>query len=248
MKKLLIGVVVLIGLVIAASVFFLSKVDGLIAEAIKEEGSKALGVAVNVTAVKTDLKQGSANIRGLTIANPKGYQSPYAFQINNFGTKVDYQQKDIAEIIIDKPTITAEVNGTKSNFQDLVDNLPESAEEETSTSDNDDSDVEISIQLIKVTQATVDIISDVLGQQQFVMDDLVMRNLKGTPEALAEQVTSQLTQHVSSQVKGYLRQRVEDKVKAEIKEKVNKELNEKVNEKITEKLGGKLDGFKFNLK
>lgn len=249
MKKIIIPVVVVALLAVAGSLL-LGKLDSFVAKTIETEGTKALGVPVKVSGVKLDLKQGLAGFSGLTIANPKGYTEPYAIQINDFSAEVDYSTQEIAAIIIDEPIITAEVKGESNNFQDLVNNMPQSQAAEENAEEGGESP-EISIKLIKISGATVRVISDKSdeeeksndeensneeeesGDQEFVMSTLIIRNLKGTPDVIAKAISARLTSHVIGEIAGYM-------IKSKVQDKVNEALKDGLGEKF-EKLGG----FKF---
>lgn len=232
MKKIIIAVVV-VAVLAVAGFLLMGKLDSFIAETIETEGTKALGVPVKVAGVTLDIKQGLAGISGLTIANPEGYSKPYAIQLNEFSAEVDYSTREIAAIIIDKPVITAEMKGANSNFKDLADNMPASETEEApeATEEEESGDApEISIKLIKLSEATVQVISDQLGEEEFVMDTLIIRDLKGTPDVIAKAIAARLTSHVTGQIANHL-------VKSQVQNKVNDAINEKLGEKFGDKLG-----------
>ena len=231
MKKIIIAVAV-VAVLAVAGFLLMGGLDRLIAKTIEEEGTKALGVPVKVSGVTLDITQGLAGISGLTIANPKGYEQPYAIQLKEFSAEVDYSTQEIAAIIIEKPIITAEVKDDKSNFQALSDNMPKSeAVEEDAGSEEDGGEApEISIKLIKLTEATVQVFSEELGDEEFVMDTLIIRNLKGTPAVIAQAISARLTAHVTGQIAAHM-------INSQVQGKVDEAINEKLGEKFGDKLG-----------
>jgi len=255
MKKVLIALLLVVVVIGAGLTFFASKLDGLIAEQIETEGTAALGSKVSVTEVITSLSEGSAIVNGLTIANPTGYQSANAFEIRSLSAKVDYKEQVIEQITIDKPVINAEIIGTKNNFQDLLDNMPETADEPESTESGED--LVLTIKQIALKQATVNLrASDTkiadrefkIDDQTFVMDDLVMNNLSGTVDELSEEITRKLTNHVSGQVKAHVTALAGDIIKEELKAQAKEKVNEVLEDKLKSgKLGDKLKGLKFKL-
>lgn len=261
MKKILIALLIL---VLAAGIglyIFSGKLDGLIKEAIETEGTAALGSQVKVSSVTTDFKQGRAEISGLSISNPAGYQSVNAIELSNFAAEVDYGDRTVKEIIINKPIINAEQKGTKNNFQDLLEKMPASSEEVTETEETSDPGPVITIKKIALTQATVNLLTSELavagksvelGNRSFVMDDYVVTNITGTAEEISDYITRTLIDHVSSQVKTYMTAELKTLAKAKAiekaKEKAKEALEEKIGDKIsTEILGDKIKG-KFKLK
>lgn len=235
MKKILIALVAVLLILIGAGVFLASNLDGYIKETIEKEGSIALGSQVSLQAVETDLAAGSAKLSGLSIANPKGYSSEHAFSVNTIQAKVDYGNQIIEEVLIEKPTINADVNGTRSNFQDLVDQMPETADE--SEAEAAEEEPTITINSFKLLEATVNLTHDKLGATTFVMDDLILSNITGTPTQISEIISKELTSHVSkqttAQVKGALTEKL-NSAKEAIREKMDDaaELKDKVKDKV----------------
>ena len=74
MKKIALGALLVLLLIIGGSVYFLlSNLDGLVKTAIETYGSEATKTAVSVSSVKIVLQDGSGSIQGLTVGNPKGF-------------------------------------------------------------------------------------------------------------------------------------------------------------------------------
>lgn len=245
MKKIIIALVVLIAIVAVVATVFVGKMDKMIAEAIETEGTAALGSKVSVTGVETDLKQGLATIKGLSIANPAGYQAANAITVDTFSANVDYQTQVVKKIVINSPIINAEVKGSKNNFEDLLENMPDSESEEVS----DGEEQTFTIESFQLLNAKVNLLADKLGQRSFVMDDLVINDLSGTAEQISTLLTRELTNHVSAQVKNYATQEITNLVKAEAKKRVEEAVNEKLQEKLKQgKLGDKLKSLKLGIK
>jgi len=246
MKKGLIGLLALIVIVAIAATFFVTtKLDDFIAETIRSEGSKALGTTVSVESVATDFKNGSAAISGLSIANPAGYKKATAFSVNNFSTAVDYKNRSISSIKIINPIINAELKGTQNNFKEIVDNIPASEASQEQAKESDSDEPVIQIDEILVTQATVNLVSDVTGEQSFVMNDLKVTNLKGTPSEIAQDITQRLTNHISSEVTKF----ATELAKAALIQEAKSQVSDKINEAIKGgAIGEKLKGLNFNLR
>lgn len=247
MKKIVIGLVVIVALIGVASVIFLGKLDGIIADAIKKYGSEALGAAVSVSAVKTNLKEGSISIAGLNIANPPGYTQATAFNMGEFSTKVDYEKQEIAEIVLRNPIINAEIKGANSNFKEIVDGLPKSSansEPEKASQEKAEEEIILTIQSLQLLSAKVNLVTDTIGNHSFVMDDLILTGITGTPSTIASLLTTKLTQHVNNQITQFAQKQLKSKAVEAATEKAK----EKVNEVLGEQVGSKLKGLKFNFK
>jgi hypothetical protein len=244
MKKLLLALLVIIVIIGIVLFVFVGKMDSLVKDVIEQEGSAALGSPVKVESVVTDLKQGSAILTNFTISNPVGYTAANAIEIKSFSASVDYRNQIINKIEINNPIINAEQKGQKNNFQDLLQNMPATEEEEEVVSE--EGDTVITIKQLALRSATINLItSDLavgemkfeLGDRSFVMDDFMMNDLNGTVTEVSDLVIERLTSHVSSQVKGY----VQTEAASMAKERLLEEAKNKINQALEEKLGGKLD-------
>ena len=255
MKKILIGLAVVIAIIAVVMTMFVGKLDGLIADAIETEGTAAIGTSVTVDSVETKLADGIAIIKRLAIANPDGYKADKALIIETFSAKVDYQTQTIEDILINKPVINAELTGTKSNFDALLEGMPEGETEAVTEGDADASDEEelvLTINALQLRQATVNVDSDKLGQTSFVMADFVMNNLSGTVDEISDQVTTQLVNHITNEIKNFAEAQIAILLKSAAAEKAEEKLNEEatkiINEKLGDKLGGKVKLKKFKFK
>ena len=113
--KIGLGVTATLIVVIAgASIFLLSNLDGLIKEAVERVGSEATQAKVSLNEVSISIKSGSGSLRGLKVANPKGFKTPSAFELGGISITLDIASigQDpivIKEITITKPQVTYEL-------------------------------------------------------------------------------------------------------------------------------------------
>lgn len=128
-KKILIGVVVLLVILAGGAYYLYSNLGGIIKAAIEDYGSQATQTQVKVNNVKLSLTSGEGAISGMSIGNPKGYSASNAFALGVVSLKVDTGSvtRDpvvIKEIVIDKPQIAYEM-GTdgSSNLQTIQKNV-----------------------------------------------------------------------------------------------------------------------------
>jgi hypothetical protein len=130
MKKAILGIVLVVVIAIAGLLFYvLTNLDSLVKAAIEKYGSEATQTAVQVDRVQIKLTEGDGAIRGLTVANPAGFDLPHALSLGEIGLGVDLQslQKEpyvINHITVRAPEIFAEVNNDKNiNLNVLKNNL-----------------------------------------------------------------------------------------------------------------------------
>jgi hypothetical protein len=127
-KKILIGVAVLLVIVAGGAYFLLSNLDGLIKTALEDYGSQATQAPVKVNSVKLSLTSGEGGISGISIGNPKGYSASNAFALGLVSLKLDTGSVTknpvvIKEIVIDKPQVTYEMGPGGSNLQTIQSNV-----------------------------------------------------------------------------------------------------------------------------
>ncbi|HJO74279.1 MAG TPA: hypothetical protein QGH84_03595 [Rhodospirillales bacterium] len=118
----------LVIIVIVAVTFLLSNLDGLIKEAVEKYGSEATKAQVSLNKVEISLTSGSGALSGLKVGNPAGFKTPSAFELGGISIKLDVDSvgKDpivIKEIVISKPQVTYELDGTNSNIDAIQKNV-----------------------------------------------------------------------------------------------------------------------------
>lgn len=169
MKKILIGISAIVVVAVLAVVFFLGNIDKIVKGALEDVGSELLGVPVKVASVKIELKKGSGQITGLTIANPTGYSAPNALEMEmiRFGFNLGSLGKQpivVKELDVINPVVQLEVkeNGS-SNLKTLQDNIDKNrakadkkaAEQTSSDATPKGEPVRISIGKLAMTDVTV---------------------------------------------------------------------------------------------
>ena len=81
-SKITLFTLLLVVIAIGASVFYvINNLDSLVKNAVEKYGSEATQTAVRVESVKITLKEGSSVIKGLSVANPAGFEAKYAFSL-----------------------------------------------------------------------------------------------------------------------------------------------------------------------
>lgn len=126
MKKLLITLAVI---VIGGGLFTYLYYESAIRCSIETAGSSALGVPVKVTGLSLSPLTGEGSIRGLSIANPEGFDAPYIIELGGLGIdfNVDSIFSNVIEIysiVISDAQITYETTLVSDNIRALLNNLP----------------------------------------------------------------------------------------------------------------------------
>ena len=245
MKKLilLIGVLV-IGLSI---VFFLpEKIEDTVVKELQEQGRRVFGTEVIVSDVDINIKQGTALIKEISIANPENYSQANAITLSSIFAEFNYKSGVIEKIIISKPQVLAEFNDKNLNILDLA-NHAESARRNTLGSatenqisaepENSDSEVKdrkppriFTIKLAALEQASVSIASNLSDKQkQFSIDRLEARDLQGNSQQLADQLVKGLFNDLSKQVIAKSALSLTEDALEELKDKAKQKLKDLFN-------------------
>lgn len=126
-KKLVIGLGLLV-VVLAVGIYYVSQNAGtFIKAAIEDQGSRATAVAVRVEGVDLSLTDLTAGIRGLTVANPSGFETARAVSLGEVSVKINKNWSTnlivIDEIMVRAPEITYEIGSGGSNIATIQSNV-----------------------------------------------------------------------------------------------------------------------------
>jgi hypothetical protein len=129
LKKIAIGVVVLLLLIAGGAYYLFSNLDSIIKAAIEKYGTAATQAEVKLDSVKISITSGEGALTGLTVGNPKGFTTPQALSLGLISVKLDTSSVTgngpivIREIVIERPQVTYEVTNTgDSNLQAIQKN------------------------------------------------------------------------------------------------------------------------------
>lgn len=117
---------VLIAVILAVGLHFW--LDEAIERAVEELAPKMTSSAVTLDDVDTSLLFGTAQVEGLAVGNPAGYNAPHAVVVRKARVRLDWQSVRtdtlvIDEIVIDGPELTFEGLLGKNNLNALKDNV-----------------------------------------------------------------------------------------------------------------------------
>ncbi len=129
MKRALLAALVLaVVAAVAAGIWLVRSVDGLVARAIEEIGSELVGTRVQVASVDVDLRAGRAMVRGLSVANPPGFSQHPALALGEIAIEVDLDSVRASPLVLDEvrvlaPSVRAEALPGGVNLDVLRKNL-----------------------------------------------------------------------------------------------------------------------------
>ena len=263
MKKLFLSLVLIVLLAVGGGVYYvLTNLNYLVETAIEKYGSEALKTSVQVASVDIRLTEAQSAINGLTISNPAGFDSIPAFSMDNIALGVNIKEAGQDQIGIDfirihGPEVYFEINAAKkANLNVLKENLLASSGSATSAEDNSQSQGDKQQPILHIKEfvfAEAKLKAKVVPLDNkdyaLTLPNLVLRNLKGTPQQISQQVLQQLIDHAKTEVKRKGIDAELDKAKRKVKQKVEQEkakLKSKADEKLEQekqKVEDKLKGL-----
>jgi hypothetical protein len=122
---IVVGILALIGLATAVALRYgAGRVDGAVVSAIERHGSALTGTRVDVDGLDLALSTGRVDLAGVTVGNPRGYETDYAVRIGSASVELDIGSLAgavpvIEELILDGALINAEQRAAASNLTDI---------------------------------------------------------------------------------------------------------------------------------
>jgi hypothetical protein len=263
MKKVILGLVLLITIAIAGGVYYvLTNLDSLVEGAIEKYGSEATQTSVLVDSVKINLADGAAGIKGLTIGNPDGYAQPYAFSLGEIRVAIDLQSLQEEPYIIDEITVLApqvfvEINeANKTNLNQLKKNLTsgsatatqdKKAKTEKTAEAGSAKEPRLIIRRVTFADGNIEALVAALDNKKLEvkLPGLNMTNLGGSKGATASELASEIINRLTDSAIKVVKKDIIDgelnKLKGKAQKKIDEErakLEEKAGSNVTDKLKG----------
>ncbi len=266
MKKVILGLMLIIVLAIAGSVYYLlTNLDALVEAAIEKYGSEATQTTVLVDSVKINLTDGAAGISGLTIANPAGYDLPYVFSLAEIRAGIDLQSLQqepyvINEITVLAPQVFVEINeDKKTNLNELKKKLTAGStaksQDKKPSSPAEDSAKEPRLIIRRVTFADGTIQAKVAALQnkeyELKLPGLDMSNLGGSKGATATELASEILKRLTDRASDIVKKEIIDAELNKLKDKAQQKIDEekaRLEDKAESKLDEEKDKAKDKLK
>ena len=229
MKKFLVILVAILLIAGGGVWYFVSfRLDGMIEQQIEEIGSRSFGTRVSVGAVKTDIRNGSLQISGITVANPPGFRNPNAFSLNNIEAAVDYASRDIRRVVIERPEIVIEEMGGVTNFSKMLEELESQGSGSAGASGDEPV---IFVRHFRMNESRAAFESKSFDRYTDLKVDAVeLSDIRGTPTEVATVIAAEVLNEIVSEAATEL-----------LKAQARKQF-EDVEEKVSDKLRGILGG------
>ena len=128
MKKILIGLALVVVIIIGGVAVLWSNLDKLVKETVEIAGSEVTSVPVTLKGVTLELTDGKAALTGLKVANPAGFTSDYAVSLGGISVAVDPASVGgdtilVKEVTIKAPKVIYELGTGGSNIDAIQKNV-----------------------------------------------------------------------------------------------------------------------------
>lgn len=234
MKKIILIVVLLIIAAIGGGIYYvLTNLDSLVKQAIETYGSQATHTAVRVKSVNIQLKQASASIAGLTVANPSGFSSANAFSLGQVATRLNISKMSKEHIVIDEvlikaPEVFYEMNAEKKTNLNIIKGNLGGGSAKTPASKTESKTGKqpiLTIHKFVFADAALHAMLVPLNNKKYDLKipSFQLVNLSGTPEQISRQVMNQFIDHARAEIRKKGIDAELDKAKAKAKEKLDTE-------------------------
>ena len=227
----LVAVIVVVGTVLTLAV---ANLDRIIKVAVEKIGTQTLGTEVTLASVEISLKSAAGGLNGLVIANPEGFTTENAFELDRVSLDLDLStiRSDVIVVnlvVVDGARVVFEEKAGKTNLQELLKNIekaPESGEAPSSDDEAGSEGPKLVIKEFRFTNAETRLITEQLGQDMnakipnVVLNDIGTKGGGVTATEAARQLLDPLIQQV---LKG-----AQQQVMEQAKQKVTKGLMDKL--------------------
>jgi hypothetical protein len=250
MGKVIAGLVVagLVIVVLLVTVVF-KNLDEIIRQAIENTGSEVTQTSVSLDRVAFTLQDGRGELHGLSIANPPGYKTGSAFQMDQVALQVDPASLAgdviiVREILVDGAQLVAEQKALTTNLKELLENIEKSSGGEKPAEPapaGEGADVRLMVEKFSFINSSASVVTQQWGEKSLSVPDIVMKDIGDketglTPEQLASTMTRTLMSRAEKAVTDYLETLAKDAAK--------KELDKQIDKNLSEEDKGKLKGLK----
>jgi hypothetical protein len=237
MKKTIWAVIIILVIAVAGVVFYVfNNLDAIVKAAIEEYGSDAVNTSVEVEEVGIRLTEGTAVIKGLSIANPDGFSLPQAFFLGEMAVGLNLEKTSKEMIAIDvinivSPQVFYEINAERQgSLNVLKDNLGMGGGADDAPAGggtpaaSEPAPLRLDIARFEFRDASLHAKVVPLKNKTYdlKLPSLLLTNLSGTPEQISRQVLDRLIDHAKKEIQ----KQGLDKELAEIKAKAQQRIDE----------------------
>lgn len=238
---------VIVGLIIAALVvvvlvvtLVVKNLDDIIRQAIENAGTEVTQTRVSLEAAAFTLQDGRGELHGLSIANPPGYTSKNAFEMQQIALQIDPGSLAgdvivVREVLVDGAVLVAEQKALTTNLSELLENIEQSTggkpAESPPAETSEFADVRLMVEKFSFVNSSATVITQQWGEKTLPVPDIVMQDIGDketglTPEQLASTMARALLKRAERAVTDYLEKLAKDAAKKELEKQLGSKLSD----------------------
>lgn len=214
-KKIIIGgIAIVVIAIVAGALYLLSNLNSFVAGAIEKYGSEVTDTRVGVSGVDISLREGRGSVKGLTVANPRGFKADNAFSLGDITIDIDLasvrEDPIVIEVIsIQAPVINVEFTEAGTSNIDELRKQVQSHTTGASGGSGAHTDEEIDnlrIKLFVFEQGSVEVDASALGveKQTIALPEIRLNDVGGAsgaaPDEIAKVILTTVTNKVLSEI------------------------------------------------
>jgi uncharacterized protein involved in outer membrane biogenesis len=212
MKKLLLGLLALILIIVGVVAYGIMNSGSLIKEAVNKYAPDMTLTKVELAQSDISFMSGAASMKGLVIGNPKGFSDLHSMKVDNVTIRMNMQKTTeklihLEEITIEGVDLNLEIGKAGNNFKVIQKNIETFLKNKGVDMESDSqSDVKFIVDQINLRGTKVRAKSEMLGKAiQTTLPDLSLSNIgTGTGGAtgaeIAEQIFGKLNKSLTKNV------------------------------------------------
>jgi len=184
MKKIVIFIAILLLAIAGVAIYGASQSETLIRDAVVDYAPKATGASVELEKVNVSLWGGKAGISNLTVGNPQGFKSDYAFKVGKVDVQLDIDSilSDIIrikEIRIDGADLIYEISTKGNNISKIQKNIEAYTASLGLAASESESEAKFIVDHIYINGTKVKLSSDLLGGKGagLALPDIHLKNI-----------------------------------------------------------------------
>ncbi|MBT5074635.1 MAG: hypothetical protein HOH18_12520 [Kordiimonadaceae bacterium] len=250
MKKLLIGIVVVVALG-AGAVFYLSSNAGtLVRDGVVEYVPPVIGAPVDLASVDLDAVGGMASLNNMVIHNPVGFKSEHLFKMEQLLVKMDVSLDNltsdvisISEVRLEGADMIYEIATSGNNVGKIQENI-DAYMQSLNLGESEDSEKKFIVDHVYINGTNVSLASDLLAGKDvgFSLPNLHITDIgKRDNGAIASDVIKQIFAAISGSATDVAQSELLKNTVGDIEgaaENVVKDLEDKVVDEVSNKLKG----------
>lgn len=244
MKKLAIGAVALIVLLVAVAAVLAMQLDKAVKYTVEEAGTEVTQVPVTLQKVNISVKSGKASLSGFSVNNPEGFSALPAISLGGISVEMDTASvlSDlivVKDVTIEGPEVVYELVGKKTNIGTIQENIDrfississdggateeEIAGEETAS---EEAGKKIIIESLHFREGMIIVKADAIedGEKQIKLPEIHLKDI-GTAENgfTANEIVAFLMKQVNEEAINAVKDEQIEGFKAKARTKINEKL------------------------